>query len=72
MEVIISLAILTLLFWIGYKITGVLLKAFIWLIVLVPLAFLLWAIGLVCCCTLILIPIGIKLFLAGLKVLIPG
>ena len=72
MEIIISLAILTFLFWIGYKITGFFLKAFIWLIVLLPLTLILWAIGLVCCCTLILIPIGIKLFLTGLKVLIPS
>ena len=72
MEVIISLAILTFLLWIGYKITGIFLKAFIWLIVLVPIALVLWVLGFVCCCTLILIPIGIKLFLAGLKVLIPG
>ena len=71
MEVMISLAILTFLLWIGYKITGIFLKAFIWLIVLVPIAFMLWGLAIVCCCTLILIPIGIKLFLVGLKVLIP-
>ena len=72
MGVIISLALLTFLFWIGYKITGVFLKAFIWLIVLVPIALILWGLAIVCCCTLILIPVGIKLFLAGLRVLIPG
>ena len=71
-EFIIGLAIVTFLFWIGYKITGVFLKALIWLVILVPLALVLWGIGLVCCCTLILIPIGIKLFGAGLRLLIPG
>lgn len=72
MGTIIILALLTFLFWLGYKITGVFLKAFIWLVILVPLTLILWGVALVCCCTLILIPIGVKLFIAGLKVLIPG
>lgn len=69
---IITMAILTAFLWVGFKITGALLKAGIWLFLLVPLAFGIWGIALICCCTLILIPIGIKLFAAGMRVIIPG
>lgn len=69
---IISLAILSALLWLGFKLTGAVLKACIWLFILIPLALGIWGIGLLCCCTLILIPIGIKLFAAGMRVIIPG
>ncbi len=69
-ELILVLGILSLFFGGAYMITGALLKAIIWLCVLVPIALLLWGIGLVCCCTLILIPVGIKLFAAGCRVLV--
>ncbi len=64
--------ILAFLLWIGFKITGAVLKACVWLVIEVPIALVIWAVGLVCCCTLILIPTGVKLFGAGLKVLLPG
>lgn len=67
-----SLAILTFFLWIGYKITGVLLRALIWLVIELPIALILWCFALICCCTIILIPVGIKIFGAGLRVLIPG
>ena len=70
LELILVLGILSLFFGGAYMITGALLKAIIWLCVLVPIALLLWGIGLVCCCTLILIPVGIKLFAAGCRVLV--
>lgn len=69
---IVGMAILWVLLWLGFKMTGALLKACIWLFILVPLAIGIWGVALVCCCTLILIPIGIKLFTAGMKVIIPG
>ena len=69
-EVILVLVILSLFFGGAYLITGALLKAVIWLCVLVPIALFLWGIGLACCCTLILIPIGLKLFAAGCRVLV--
>lgn len=69
-ELILVLGILSLFFGGAYLITGALLKAVIWLFVLVPVALLLWGIGLVCCCTLILIPVGVKLFFAGCRVLV--
>lgn len=70
--IFLMLGILTFLLWIGFKITGAVLKACVWLIIEVPIALVIWGVALVCCCTLILIPIGIKLFGAGLRILIPG
>ena len=69
-EFIIVLGILSLFFCGAYIITGALLKAVIWLCVLVPITLFLWGIALACCCTLILIPVGIKLFVAGCRVLL--
>lgn len=69
-ELILVIGILSLFFGGAYIITGALLKALIWLFILVPVALLLWGIGLACCCTLILIPVGLKLFTAGCKVLV--
>lgn len=69
-EFILVLGILSLFFGGAYFVTGALLKAIIWLCVLVPVALLLWGIGLICCCTLILIPVGLKLFGAGCRVLV--
>lgn len=61
-EIIITLAILCLLFWLGFHITGALLSAAIWLFVKLPLAILMVCFGLVCCVTILLIPIGGKCF----------
>ena len=69
-EFIFVLAILSLFFGGAYIITGALLKAVIWLCVLVPRTLFLWGIAILCCCTLILIPIGIKLFTVGCRVLL--
>ena len=70
-ELMLVLAILSLFFFGAYQITGALLKALIWLVILLPITLVLWVLGLACCCTLILIPVGIKLFVAGCKVLLP-
>ena len=69
-ELILVFGILSLFFGGAYLITGALFKALIWLFVLVPVALFLWGIGLACCCTLILIPIGVKLFATGCRVLV--
>lgn len=58
--VIIRLAVLTLLFRIGFHITGALLSAAIWLFVKLPLAIIIGCLGLVCCMTILLIPISGK------------
>lgn len=66
-----ALALLTALLWVGFKITGALLMACLWLFVLLPVALLLFVLGLVCCCTILLIPLGVWLLKAGVSVLVP-
>ena len=68
--IILTLIILGTLLWAGLKITGVLLSAIVWVFINLPVALVLWGLALACCCTVILIPIGIKLFGAGAKVLL--
>lgn len=70
--ILICLIILAALFGIAFKLTGALLKACLWVVVCLPIGLVLLCLALICCCTLILIPIGIKLFQAGLHVIIPG
>ena len=70
--IIISLFILSILFGLAFKITGAFLKAFLWLCIFLPIGLALWGIGIVCCCTLLLIPVGIMLFKAGTHMIIPG
>ena len=72
MTLILILLILTALFGLAFKLTGALLKACLYLFILWPLGLCLWALGVVCCCTLILIPVGILLFKAGFHVMVPG
>lgn len=69
-EFIIGIGIVCVLFFVGYKVTGALFKALVWLCILLPIALVLWGIAILCCCTLVLIPIGVKLFGVGLKVLL--
>lgn len=71
-EFILVLGLFSVFFFVAYKVTGAILKALIWLFVLVPIAILLWVVALVCCCTILLIPVGIKLFTAGCRVLLVG
>lgn len=70
--VLIGLAVLSLLLWLGYKLTGALLVACFWLFVEVPVTLILWALALVCFCTLILIPVGIWLVKLGARLIVPG
>ncbi len=69
---IIGLMILTCMLGIGFKLTGALLSACIWLFIEIPLAAIVLAIGIVCCCTIILIPVGLGLFKTSIKLLLPG
>ena len=69
---IIGLMFLTCLLGIGFKLTGALLSACIWLFIEIPLAAVIFGIGVFCCCTIILIPAGLGLFKTALKLLIPG
>ncbi|MDO5154626.1 MAG: hypothetical protein Q4D51_01550 [Eubacteriales bacterium] len=68
----IVLILLTVLFWLAYHITGAILKACFWLFVRLPITLITWVLAVACCCTLILIPVGLWLFKLGGKILIPG
>lgn len=61
-EIIITLAVLFVLFWVGYHVTGALLSAAIWLFIKLPFAIIMACLGLVCCVTILLIPLGGKCF----------
>ena len=67
-EIIIVLAVLTLLFWLGFHIAGALLSA-MWLFIKLPFALILGCLGLVCCITILLIPLGGKCFKFAFEVL---
>lgn len=67
---LICLAILVVLFWVGFVVTGVFLKACLWLFILLPIGVVLCVMGAILCCTLILIPIGAKVFKAGIHVIL--
>lgn len=66
------LALLVLLLGIGLKLTGALLTALFWLFIKLPLACIVLALAIVFCCTIILIPLGIGLFKAGVRIMMPG
>ena len=68
-EIIIGLAVLTFLFWIGFHVTGALLSAVIWLFIKLPIAILLGCVGLALCITILLIPLGVKCFEFAFSVL---
>lgn len=69
LEIIIGLALLTFLFCLGFHITGALLSAAIWLFIKLPFAIILGGLGLVCCVTIFLIPLGGKCFKFAFEVL---
>lgn len=69
---LICLAIITVLFGVAFKITGALLKACLWVIIFLPVGLLLLSLGIAFCCTIILIPVGIGIMKAGMRVIIPG
>lgn len=68
-EIIITLAVLCVLFWIGYHVTGALLAAAIWLFIKLPFALILGCLGVVFCITILLIPLGVKCFKFALGIL---
>ncbi len=61
-EIILVLALLTFLLWLGFHITGALLSASIWLFIKLPIAVLVGCLGFVLCITILLILLGIKCF----------
>lgn len=63
--------VLTFMLWVGFKITGALITALIWLVIRMPLALAFWTVGIVCCCTIILIPVGIFFIKVGGSLFLP-
>lgn len=66
------LILITGLLGLAFKLTGALLKACLWLFIFVPVSIVLFVVGLVCCCTLLFIPVGIALLKQGARLIIPG
>jgi len=66
---ILILAILTAVLWLAFKCTGLCLSILLWLFIKLPIAMFLWSLGLVFCCTLLLIPIGTAMFRMGGNIL---
>lgn len=69
---LIFFAIFGLLLWFAFAITSGLVLTGFWLFIKIPLAIMLFLLGLILCLTLILLPLGILCFRAGFKLLIPG
>jgi hypothetical protein len=69
MWIVIALAVLSFLFWLGFKITGAMLAAAIWITIKLPLAIIFGCLGIVCCVTILLIPVGGKCFKLAGKIL---
>lgn len=64
--IIICLAVLCGMYWIGFHVTGALLKVAIWLFFKLPIALILSGLGLGLCLSIIMIPVGKGCFrLAG-------
>ena len=68
MTLIMGLAILTLLFWLGYHVTGALLSAVIWLFIKIPFAIVVGCMGVVFCATILLFPLGRACFHGAAKI----
>lgn len=68
MNLILFLMLLIILFGIGFTITGAIIKAIVWATIILPVALFLWGCGIAFCCTLILIPVGLRLIWTGFRV----
>ena len=69
MSFIVGLFILILLCRIGFYVTGAFLSMILWVVFKLPLALFLMLIGILFCCTLILIPLGIACFKGAINIL---
>ena len=67
--IILILSLVSFLFWLGFHITGALLTALVWVVIKLPAALILFSLGLACCVTLLLIPVGMSLFRTGVRIL---
>ena len=70
MLIIIGIVVLLgAVFGLTFSITGAVLTACFWMLKL-PIVLVMWVIGAVCCCTILLIPLGLLLFKTGSAMLI--
>lgn len=69
LEIIVGLALLTFLFWLGFHSTRALLLAVMWLFIKLSIVTFLGFVGLALCKTILLIPLGIKYFKFAFDVL---
>lgn len=60
MEIILGLVVLMALFWLGFHLTGALLSMIVWVCVKLPLAIMLFCLGLGLCTTILMIPLGLR------------
>lgn len=68
---IIAFILLTGLICVGLAVTGAILSALFWVCVKLPASIIVMALGFALCCTLLLIPVGLKLFKFGIMLLLP-
>ena len=59
------------LLWIGFKLTGALITACLWLMIGLPVSLVMLVLGGLLCCTIILIPLGLICMKAGMFFLVP-
>lgn len=57
--------------WIGFKLTGAILTACLWLMIGLPVSLVMLVLGGILCCTIILIPLGLLCMKAGMFFLVP-
>ena len=68
LAVIIIIGIIAV-FGLAFGLTGAVLLALLFILKL-PLVLAMWVLGAVCCCTILLIPIGLLLFRSGTAILV--
>lgn len=68
--IILTLILIGFLASMAFHVCGFFLGALLWLVVKLPVAIILASLGLVCCVTIILIPLGMGLFKASWGVLV--
>lgn len=72
LHTILIILVLCLFFGVGFSITGLFFATLIWLFVKLPVSIILFVAGIICCCTIILIPVGAALIKFATVLFIPG
>lgn len=70
-RLILTIMFTMLLLWIGFKLTGAILTACLWLMIGLPVSLVMLTLGGILCCTIILIPLGLLCMRAGMFFLVP-